>query len=188
MQSREFIDQALKTEFVPSSLAMSPVDLRNILCMAVACSDILDKVKKMIIYGKQMDSVALAINVAELTAAAKYLERHMPVSGQTTNDRINIRLLHAAIGIFTESGEMLEALMKQLTTGELDMVNVSEEIGDVHWYSAIAVDEVEIPEERIRQTLINKLAKRYPEKFTQEAALNRDLKSERKVLEEGLSC
>ena len=41
--------------------------------------------------------------------------------------------------------------------------------------------------EEVRQTNINKLRARYGEKFTEAAALNRDLETERKILEEGKS-
>ena len=47
----------------------------------------------------------------------------------------NVRILHAAIGCVTESGELLDALKKQIFYGrELDVVNVKEEAGDILWY------------------------------------------------------
>lgn len=46
----------------------------------------------------------------------------------------NIRILHAAIGCVTESGELLDSLKKQIFYGrELDVVNVKEEAGDILW-------------------------------------------------------
>ena len=55
----------------------------------------------------------------------------------------NIRLLHAGIGLATESGEFLDALKKAIFYGkELDRVNLQEEIGDLLWYCAIALDEL----------------------------------------------
>ena len=192
MNSQEFISKALKTECVPEVLSMHSQDLMNALRMAIYCANIMDQIKKYIIYGKDIDIVELSDNQSGLCwhseALAKGVQQRentVEMSIPLTNDDVNIRLLHAAIGVFTESGEMLEALLKQLITGELDKVNMMEESGDIDWYQAIAIDEAEIPEEQIRKTLIAKLAKRYPEKFTQEAALNRDLKTERETLEQG---
>lgn len=95
-----------------------------------------------------------------------------------------IREIHTAIGIFTESGELAECLLKALHEGgELDKVNFAEELGDVDWYKAIGHDVTGVSEDVIRAKIIAKLRKRYPEKFTSENALNRDLAAERAILE-----
>jgi len=94
------------------------------------------------------------------------------------------RLLHGAMGMITEAGEIIDSLKKHIFYGKtLDKVNLVEEIGDTLWYIAILADELNMSIEDIMEININKLRKRYPEKFTQEAALNRDLDAERKVLE-----
>ena len=98
-----------------------------------------------------------------------------------------MELLHAAIGISTEAGEILDAFKKHLIYGQpLDRVNISEEIGDVMWYIAIMTRYLRndgISLQDILNSNINKLKVRFPDKFTSEDALNRDLPSERKVLE-----
>lgn len=97
----------------------------------------------------------------------------------------NCNLLHAAIGIATEGGELLDALKKTIFYGkELDSVNLKEELGDLMWYIAIACESLGTSIEEVCKININKLRARYPEKFTSDAAINRDLKNERKVLEE----
>jgi len=51
------------------------------------------------------------------------------------------RLLHAAMGMVTESGELIDAIKKHLFYGKpVDKVNMKEEIGDVCWYVALACD------------------------------------------------
>ena len=66
---------------------------------------------------------------------------------------------------------------------ELDLVNVKEEAGDMLWYIALLFDELgtDFPTEMER--VINKLAVRYPDKFSSDSALVRNLKAERDVLE-----
>lgn len=96
----------------------------------------------------------------------------------------NIRLLHAGIGMATETGEFLDMLKKHLYYGKtLDKVNLAEELGDLCWYIAIAMDVLDIDFNDVLKTNIKKLAARYPEKFTEFHAENRDLDSERQILE-----
>lgn len=95
-----------------------------------------------------------------------------------------IRLNHAAMGMVTEAGEFLDVLKKHIYYGKtIDKVNLAEEIGDLCWYMAIACDELHVDLEDIMETNIAKLKARYPNKFTSEDAINRDLETERKILE-----
>ena len=99
-------------------------------------------------------------------------------------DKSMIRLLHAGMGLATESAEFLDALKKAIYYGkELDKVNLAEEIGDQMWYCAIALSELGVSFEEVMKKNIAKLEARYPEKFTEEKAENRDLKTERDILE-----
>jgi NTP pyrophosphatase (non-canonical NTP hydrolase) len=98
----------------------------------------------------------------------------------------SIDLLHASMGLVTESGEFQDALKKHIFYGkELDTVNLKEEIGDVLWYCAIALEALGTDFETVMQTNIDKLKARYPEKFTEDSANNRDLETERQILENG---
>lgn len=95
------------------------------------------------------------------------------------------RLLHAGIGLATESGEFLDALKKSVFYGkELDRVNLKEELGDILWYMAIAMDALGTDFETEMEKNIKKLKARYGERFSKEAAENRDLEKEREILEE----
>jgi hypothetical protein len=62
-------------------------------------------------------------------------------------------------------------------------INIAEEFGDIDWYKAIGVDELNINWVTILDTVISKLKTRYPDAFTSEDAINRDLDKERKVLD-----
>ncbi len=96
----------------------------------------------------------------------------------------NIRLLHGGIGLATEAGEFLDALKKHIYYGkDLDRINLAEELGDLFWYCAIIADELDVPFAKIMEKNISKLKARYGEKFSEEKADNRDLKTERKILE-----
>jgi NTP pyrophosphatase (non-canonical NTP hydrolase) len=96
----------------------------------------------------------------------------------------NIRLLHAAMGVATEAGELLDAIKKVLFYGkELDIVNFSEEMFDTMWYLALGCSELKTTFEQGWDTNIAKLKARYGDKFSEYAATHRDLETERAILE-----
>ena len=96
-----------------------------------------------------------------------------------------IRLLHGAMTLTTETGELVDTLKKSVFYGkQMDLVNLVEEVGDVLWGVAILCDELNVSIEDVMHVNIEKLKKRYPEKFSEVDALNRDLTTERSTLEE----
>lgn len=98
--------------------------------------------------------------------------------------RMLSRLLHGAMGMETEVGELIDMLKKHYIYGKaFDRTNVLEEVADVMWYCALALDACGFTMEQALQANIDKLLKRYPQKFSTEQALNRDLDAERAVLE-----
>lgn len=97
-----------------------------------------------------------------------------------------VRLLHAAMGMATEAAELLDMLKKHLFYGRpLDLVNAAEEVGDSQWYAGLAVDVLGTTMNEILTMNIAKLRLRYPEKFDELAAVNRDVDAERRLLEVG---
>jgi NTP pyrophosphatase (non-canonical NTP hydrolase) len=107
-----------------------------------------------------------------------------PLRGFFGDSNNNNRLLHAGIGMATEAAEFIDPIKKFLFYNKpIDKTNLKEEIGDLLWYVAIACSALGTTVEEEMERNITKLAKRYPEKFTSEAAINRDLEAERKVLE-----
>lgn len=99
-------------------------------------------------------------------------------------DRQFAALLHAGMGMVTEAGEFMDALKKRFIYGKpLDRVNLIEELGDKAWYIALALRALDCTFEEMFDRNIAKLRKRFPDKFTQEGALVRDLGAERAALE-----
>jgi len=92
--------------------------------------------------------------------------------------------VHMLFGMLTEIGELTDAFKKQMAYGkEVDWVNVKEEVGDLMWYIAGFCNINGFDLDKILETNIEKLKTRYPEKFTEENAVVRDLEKEREVLE-----
>lgn len=93
-------------------------------------------------------------------------------------------ILHALMGVTTECGELMDQLKKHLIYGKpLDDVNIFEEDGDLRWYLALLEFACGYTADAAQEANINKLKARYPEKFNEIEALNRDLEKERKILE-----
>lgn len=94
-----------------------------------------------------------------------------------------IRLLHAAMGLVTESAELLDALKKHIFYGTpLDFVNVEEELGDVSWYNRIGADAINASYLDTILQNVRKLKTRFKAGFSESDAQNRDLQREREVL------
>lgn len=109
----------------------------------------------------------------------KYLElsdrtcKHIPDTGTTITPEM-YDLLHATLGISGEAGELLDAVKKSFIYNKpLDVENLREEIGDCFWYLALMCRTLDVSFEEIMQQNIDKLSKRYPEKYTDEHAIER---------------
>jgi NTP pyrophosphatase (non-canonical NTP hydrolase) len=98
-----------------------------------------------------------------------------------------LNLLHCAIGASTEAGELLDAFKKHIYyKKELDVVNIGEEIADIQWYLFNLCRLLDLDMEQLLEANIAKLKARYGEKFSTEKAINRDLDTERNILETGV--
>lgn len=94
------------------------------------------------------------------------------------------RVLHGAIGLGTEAGELLDNVKRALFYGrEVDKVNVLEECGDALWYIAVALEACGYTITQAMAANVAKLKARYPEGFSEVRAVQRTLDVERTVLE-----
>lgn len=181
MDLKQYVQDAIRTESRIETVKVDPTLLTSILQIMIAAGNMLDQVKKNAFYDRAFDNDKLTQEFAEIIGALDGL-KYVLVNGQ---ERVEVgydpRMFHSIVGIATESVELLEALAKP----EIDMVNVLEEFGDLNWYQAIGIDAASGDFGKILETNIEKLRARYPEKFTSENAINRDLATEREILENG---
>lgn len=99
--------------------------------------------------------------------------KHIGDDGATI-DTNKYDLLHATLGIAGESGELVDAIKKHVIYNKpLDIENVREEVGDIMWYIALLCRTLDFKLGDIFQENIDKLAKRYPEKYSDELAVKR---------------
>jgi NTP pyrophosphatase (non-canonical NTP hydrolase) len=147
----------------------------RVLKNLVKAGNEVDKLKKALFYGKDIES----------TFESHYLiEDGYPIfpEGYNWETTVSTDIIHAVLGIATEAVELIEALITSLEKDlPLDEVNTLEELGDVFWYVALFnLDNKEF--NRVLTKNILKLHVRYPEKFTEDKAVSRNLDKELEVL------
>ena len=147
---------------------------RHFIADAIKALNELDRIKKALFYGREymhlMNGVSLFGGSEMLTAGFE-----TPKQGE--------HVLHGILGVATEAGELLE-LWRDTNNGEkpFDLVNLKEEIGDLFWYAALLAREAGLTFDEIERANIAKLRTRYPNKFTEYDANNRNLEEEKKSL------
>lgn len=83
-------------------------------------------------------------------------------------------LLHAGIGVSGEAGELLDSLKKSWVYGSpVDFKNLVEEAGDCLFYLQMLCNTLEVPMLAVIQQNMDKLMRRYPEGYSDAAALAR---------------
>lgn len=149
----------------------------------------LDRYKKLMFYGEDFNKKRFADPFVEGGKRGdRILEGtvNMTIDGPWLGDEQAEQVIHAVLGIASEAGEVAEALFNVAARGhEGDRVNFLEEVGDLQWYEAMLARVFSTDFDAIQRTNIAKLRERFPDKFTQDAANNRNLGAERAVLEAG---
>jgi len=188
MDLQQFVQDALRTESQKEHIQANKEVVLNLLDAYIAIGNLLDQVKKNAFYGKPYDIPKWDGNLTVARdSIVTLLQEEDNIHPMTTEQlEVNPRVFHGVVGSCTESTEMVEALVSSMFGDELDGVNMGEEIGDQLWYFAILIDELGLDFETIATAVINKLKLRYPEKFTSDKAINRDLGTEREALENDL--
>ena len=96
--------------------------------------------------------------------AARFTKRHEAHEG----------MLHSAVGISGEAGELLDAIKKTWVYGKaLDHDNVIEELGDIEFYMEALRGLLGVTRDEIIAANVAKLEKRYPTGYTDALALAR---------------
>ena len=109
---------------------------------------------------------------------------YSPIQNRVKKEEAS-KLLHYILGVGSEAGELQDQLKKHFIYGkDLDRANLIEESGDVLWYLSRMLVLLDSSLEEAMEKNNAKLKARYGDKFTEHAALNRDLEKERAVLEE----
>lgn len=183
MQPFDYIEEANRTMSSNVHEGIPAVMVAGVLKQTSDQINALDAIKKKLFYGRPNMSMESAIEIARqvgLNMAEIDFEKLMPALPREDA----IRIFHGVIGVITEAGEMALALAEAISHGTpLDLVNVAEEVGDNQWYIAATLRAMGRTFDGVHRQNIAKLRLRFPDKFTEHDANNRDLGAERKLLE-----
>jgi NTP pyrophosphatase (non-canonical NTP hydrolase) len=137
---------------------MSPAALRTILEYRLGTKNMIDGAKKTLFYGR-----------APNQAVAHVESNLIPDQGE---HKIEIHLLHSILGIDSEAAELIEHLYAAVISGKpYDRDELINEAGDVLWYLALLFRFLGTSFEEVAALNIEKLQRRYPEKFSAERAI-----------------
>ena len=101
-------------------------------------------------------------------------------------DLSNTRILHAVLGIAGESGELVDLVKKSVVYHQpLKTVELKEELGDLLHYIAMLMSVNNWSFEEVMEGNSVKLNKRYPNGYSNEAAITRADKADRTTPVEG---
>lgn len=178
---KDYLQQAAQT--APKTIVGTGPSTLLIDCLKeiVRVGNDLDAIKKHMFYGKELqvpDQDELRWNnpLHDLPSQLKGLEG---------GGLVAVEIIHGIVGSITETVELAEALLHAIESGEpIDIVNLSEECGDVLWYLACILRHSGKDFPDLMEQNIAKLRKRYPNGFLAYDALHRDLGGERQVLEQ----
>lgn len=176
--------KSFESDIGPEKVREYKKSLEYLFKAFVDISKAFDAYKRAIFYGSDIDREKFINAIRRSQSYMNFCVERMrsnETDSEYTDFKVDYRLLHSILGFITETGEIAVQMLDD--DSKIDMVNVIEELGDIQWYEAIAVDEIGTTWEDIRQRNYDKLSKRYPNKFTREHAENRDLEAERKALE-----
>ena len=166
-----YIKNAIRTESKPTPEVNER--FQNALSAIVYILDeqkapilILDEIKKHIFYGKKMSK-----DINDIIGTGNPIT---DPNDETVDSQV--RLVHAMLGKLTEAYEFAESVIALLKgdTSKRNVDNLVIEIGDGQWYDAIALDELGVPLSLCLGLNIKKLRERFPEKFDEDQAINRD--------------
>ena len=155
------------TELVPRAAVLDTLQSLNIIVPYI------DQIKKGLMYGKDTEDLQYAVKVAT------EVEKKWP-------DNLNVDLVHALLGMITEVGELAELLEEYLRghkTEEEIRTKLLDESGDELWYLALLFRTLGTTFEEVGDLNTAKLLKRFPEKFTEDLAINRNESSENVVFQ-----
>lgn len=172
----DYINAAIQTksdQFHGELVSASHVQAVVVGCIAYLQE--LDKIKKALFYGREFEHP---------NVDGESVEQVQLFASLGGNREQDIDVVHAILGKATEAGELLEALKLGMDGQALDRTNLMEELGDGQWYDAILAKALGFTFEEVQEINIDKLRTRFPDKFTEFDAQNRDLVKERSALEQ----
>ena len=143
MQSDQYIEGAILTESGRFDAQNVDADtLKTVFKLVVAAGQAMDALKRALYYGKPLNKQKLEEAMTLAKSATHDYDFPVPLTLQGYSDTpaVHPRTVHAALGLVTESAEIVEKVLKSFEDGSpFDYANLFEELGDGQWYTALAI-------------------------------------------------
>lgn len=186
---QEYLEQSGRTaagiDTIRRDVFPTDGDLVEQMLLLVGTSNLADYLKRSVFYNESPEKTKERGETGAMKLKLLLEKAHAVKTDHPTRQlgRTRIDLMHAAFGLISEAAEILEAVATSyLDDMPVDLTNMREEFGDVNWYTALGLRASESTFEFVGTANIEKLRIRYPDKFTSEAALTRDLQAEKVAL------
>jgi hypothetical protein len=170
-------DKTCSTVFKPEQVEL--MDLRHVLMGVAGFASDLNIIKKLLFRGKTR--AELEMGEVDKPTVGELIEGLTAINAWSPAD---IDVLHGAIGIITEAGEVAEYLLKWAEGNPFDRVNVLEESGDLSWYIVRSLRGVGVTLDESNRANIDKLRGRHGAAFDVFRDANRNLDAEHSKLED----
>lgn len=170
-------DKTCSTVFRPEQVEV--MDMRHVLMGVKGFAEDLNLIKKLLFRGKTREE--LNFPAAEKPTVGDLIDA---LSREGKWSPADIDVLHGAVGVITEAGEVAEYLLTFLEGKPFDKVNVLEESGDLGWYIVRSLRGIGVSRDVCDTTNIDKLRGRHGEAFDVFRDANRDLAAEHGKLED----
>jgi NTP pyrophosphatase (non-canonical NTP hydrolase) len=159
VRSRVKSGEKIAAEMTPHKIGLLTLQIDDV----VRESGTLDKIKKYTIYNDDKHGCSSW----GLPCSSSAFDGVEPTPSQC-------ELLHAAIGIAGEAGELLEAIRNHVFDGKpLDEDNVIEELGDLCFYLEAAMQAIKMNRADIEELNMAKLSERYKDGYSDQQAQER---------------
>lgn len=137
-----------------------------------------DVLKKYLFYDKS--PVSGSMGHRTLLASQTIISIRRSFVMHTEKGHNNVRLLHAILGLITETAELCEMFDEAIRTeSNMDGQNLLEEVGDIFWYLALCARFQNFNTfDPYLMSNQSKLIARYGATWTKDAALNRNIENE----------
>ena len=196
MTPEQYIKNVLRSES-PSFDIIDTRILHGVIGCCTEAGELLEAVRQSMFYEGYLDKVNLKEEVGDMLwyigviLDACHLKFEVLTDKNTTlqvnplQQTLNTVIYHSVIGCCIESGNMLDVIKKSLFySRELYISDIKYKLISIMWNIRIILEINQWTLEEVMELNIAKLKKRYPEQFTSKHAIDRDLKAERKTLEE----
>ena len=195
MNFKEYVPLAMRT-----CKSLPTADHINHMCLGIVgeMGELVDQIKKAYVYGKAIDQVNIIEEVGDVAYYTAGLVQHFPaladwLDSDELKQSINYEKLEVARENITRT-ILLNAMSAANLTADLMMFadddnlqdanaeQVAKALGTALFATAVLL---EVDLSQACEVNIAKLAKRYGDKYSDYAAVNRDIDAERAVLEAG---